>query len=264
MEGSHGEQTKTSRTWDAVIGLLFLGVALLLPVALISYHPRDIPAWVPLISTTTVSNPVMHNLCGVIGAIVAGYLYFLFGAQPPTSGSSFSRAMVGQADDPRLFPAGARGLGISLRPVRRVPASVATVVSSTGERPFASRVRAAGSANGSVKRLRRSAGPVGAPVVLLLIYLVSLILATGFHPILVGRKMWNDWRKARPRPRKNASPRWRKPSAWRPSSASWPSRRKNSSASSAKSPPRRRSSHRGTRRHGAGNPGGVLPRAAHF
>ena len=71
---------KRRGTWDAVIGLILTGLAVLLPVALLSFSPRDIPPWVPLISTTNAANAVMHNLCGVVGAIVAGYLYFLFGA----------------------------------------------------------------------------------------------------------------------------------------------------------------------------------------
>ena len=71
---------KRRGTGDAVIGLSFLGLAVLLPIALITYSPRDIPLWVPLISSGNATNPVVQNLCGVIGAIGAGYLYFLFGA----------------------------------------------------------------------------------------------------------------------------------------------------------------------------------------
>ncbi len=68
--------------WAAVfftgLGLVCLGAYLF--VSLQTYHPRDVPAWAPLISTTNVPPPVTHNLGGTLGALLAGYSLFAFGA----------------------------------------------------------------------------------------------------------------------------------------------------------------------------------------
>ena len=189
---------KRRGTWDAVVGLLFLGVALLLPVALISYHPRDIPAWVPLISTTTVSNPVMHNLCGLVGAIVAGYLYFLFGAAAYLwiiffAGYGLAKLMI------RDFSLRERaGWGFLCVLCGACLLQLQPWFLHGWEKAF--RIEGPGGWIGKwvgEKAFGGPLGPVGAPVVLLLIYLVSLILATGFHPILVVRRMWSNWKKSR-------------------------------------------------------------------
>ena len=182
---------KRNGTWDAVIGLALLGLAILLPVALISYHPRDIPSWVPLISTTTSANPIMHNLCGVVGAIAAGYLYFLFGAAAYLWIIVFGGYGIAKLTT-RDF---------SLR--ERAGWSFLFVLSGAcllALQPWffqgwkaAFRLEGAGGWFGKWVGEKAFGGPlgeVGAPIVLGIIYLTSLVLAIGFHPINVLKRAW--------------------------------------------------------------------------
>ena len=67
-------------TWDAALGLVLTGLAILLFLALVSYQPSDLPPWAKLIYDSNVRSPIVHNLCGIVGAVAAGYLYFFFGA----------------------------------------------------------------------------------------------------------------------------------------------------------------------------------------
>lgn len=192
MGGSFmANKPKRRGTWDAVIGLALTGLALLLFIALISYDPRDIPSWVPLISTTTASNPVMHNLCGVVGAIGAGYLYFLFGAAAwlwiivlggygvaKLTTRDFSiRERVGWAF---LFILS----GACLLQLQPWFFADWRAMQFTAKSPGGWLGLWVGRAFGA------PLGDVGAPVVLSVVYLASLVLAIGFHPISVGRRAW--------------------------------------------------------------------------
>lgn len=64
---------------------LFSGLALVcggvyLFVSLQTYHPDGVPSWAPLISTTTSPSALSANLGGTLGALLAGYMLFSFGA----------------------------------------------------------------------------------------------------------------------------------------------------------------------------------------
>jgi len=189
---------KRRGTWDAVIGLVLLGFALLLPIALISYDPRDVPTWVPLINSTNLRPDVTHNLCGVVGAIGAGYLYFLFGA------AAYLWIIV------------LGGYGIAKLTTRdfslreRAGWSLLFVLSGAclfQLQPWffqgwkaAYRIEGPGGWFGlwlGEKALGQTLGEAGAPIVLGIIYLVSLVLAIGFHPILVVRRSWAQMKKNR-------------------------------------------------------------------
>src|SRR5207302_373594 len=63
-----------------VVGLVLLGLGTLLFLALISYKPKDVPEWMPIISHNAPANHPAQNFIGPLGAIVAGIFYFLFGA----------------------------------------------------------------------------------------------------------------------------------------------------------------------------------------
>ena len=55
-----------------VVGLTLLGVGTLLFLALISYQPRDVPSWVPIISNAALATHANSNFIGPAGAIIAG------------------------------------------------------------------------------------------------------------------------------------------------------------------------------------------------
>jgi S-DNA-T family DNA segregation ATPase FtsK/SpoIIIE len=64
-----------------VIGLLLLLLGLYLFACLISYDPRSVPGWAPLISSFSSRSLSGHqNLGGPLGAILAGYSMFFLGA----------------------------------------------------------------------------------------------------------------------------------------------------------------------------------------
>ncbi len=184
-------RTRGRGTWDVVIGLVLLVAAGLLPIALLSYSPKDVPGWVPLISTTTSTGGQMHNLCGVAGAIAAGYLYFFFGA----------------AAYLWIIFLGGYGLAKLVRRkfLLRDHAGWGFLCILTGAcllhlQPWwfqgwksAFRIEGAGGWIGrwvGEKAFGGPMGPVGAPIVLGILYLVSLILATGFNPLNVTQRGW--------------------------------------------------------------------------
>ncbi len=57
-----------------IVGIALASVALLLLVALVSYDPHDVSA------TTTTPNPIVHNWIGLAGAWTGWLTFFLFGA----------------------------------------------------------------------------------------------------------------------------------------------------------------------------------------
>ncbi|MDF1753408.1 MAG: DNA translocase FtsK [Verrucomicrobiales bacterium] len=73
-------------SWISIVGtqeisaLVFGGIAVLLLLAFISYSPNDLPSWVPFGSGSGVNPDEVNNFVGPIGALIAGYGYFFFGA----------------------------------------------------------------------------------------------------------------------------------------------------------------------------------------
>ena len=65
--------------WSDIPALLMLGTGTLLYLALISYQPSDLPAWVPF-SKYVGSEAPRLNFIGPVGAVVAGIHFFFFGA----------------------------------------------------------------------------------------------------------------------------------------------------------------------------------------
>ena len=62
-----------------IIAVVMLGLGLLHILALISYTPNDIPPKLPFNVTTDYNSPP-HNFIGILGAIIAGVSYWIFGA----------------------------------------------------------------------------------------------------------------------------------------------------------------------------------------
>ena len=182
---------KGYRSWDAALGLLLTGLAVLLFLALVSYSPSDVPSWARLIYDSNARSPIVHNLCGVVGAVVAGYLYFFFGA------ASFLWIIV------------LGGYGIAKLTTRsflireRLGWSFLFVLSGAcllQLQPWflkgwnkAFHIEGAGGWLGKWVGERAFGGPLGemgAPIVLGAVYLASLVLAVGFHPVSVLRNGW--------------------------------------------------------------------------
>ncbi len=73
--------------WNEVFALVLLGVGTLLFLALISYSPKDLPPWIWFSKVSTPNSPA-QNFIGPLGAIVAGFCYFMIG------GASYLLAVV--------------------------------------------------------------------------------------------------------------------------------------------------------------------------
>jgi len=66
--------------WHGAIGLVFLTLALFYFLALISYDPADLPSWCPWLPLSDTPTSLARNLIGRLGAVIAGYTFWMFGA----------------------------------------------------------------------------------------------------------------------------------------------------------------------------------------
>ncbi len=65
--------------YKEVFGMILGGITLLFLLALVSYTPADLPSWVPFSRLSSAAHETV-NFVGPVGAIIAGYAYFFFGA----------------------------------------------------------------------------------------------------------------------------------------------------------------------------------------
>ena len=172
-----------------VIGLTLLGLGTLLFLALISYQPRDVPSWVPIIANSALASRSTHNFIGPAGAIIAGLLYFLIGA-----GSYIVAAVF-------LGYGGAKVVAPGLHIHRRIPWVAGAVLSFSCltdlQRHFLTdwknTMRIPGKGGwlghwlGSL--FHAALGSIGSSILLTLIYVTCLIMMTGIHPIALIRRL---------------------------------------------------------------------------
>jgi len=170
------------------LGLTLLALGALLFLSLISYHPRDVPTWFPLHDYEPANRHTL-NFIGPFGAIIGCVFYSFLGA-----GSYLVAAVL-------LGYGGAKLLQPELRFTRRMAWVVAFVVSGACLAhllPFAfidsPRLNIAGEGGWIGKWIgesivRAALGKIGAAIVLVALYLVSLVLMTGVHPISAIRQL---------------------------------------------------------------------------
>ncbi len=78
-ERSRSTLEPENQAFHTVTGLLLLAGALFSLLALISYDARDLPPWCHL-AISDKASPLAHNLIGRLGALLAGYSLWIFGA----------------------------------------------------------------------------------------------------------------------------------------------------------------------------------------
>jgi S-DNA-T family DNA segregation ATPase FtsK/SpoIIIE len=171
--------------WNEVFGLIALGIGTVLFLALISYDPRDVPSWFQ-ISYISPSNDPTQNFIGPTGAIVAGVLYFAFGAAAYLVACLF------------LGFGGAKLFLPGFRLFRRIPWAILFVLTGAAlaqlqpwflrnwEQEF--KVEGPGGFAGKwigTLFLQNVLGQIGSVIALVVIYLISLIWLTGIRPILI-------------------------------------------------------------------------------
>src|SRR5688572_3548692 len=175
-------------TFHEAIGLTLLGLGTLLFLSLISYTPRDVPTWFPL-HTFDPANRHTLNFIGPFGAIFACVAYSFLGS------AAYLLAAI------LLGYGGAKLLSPSLHLTRRSLWVVAFILSAASlahllQLPLidAPQLKIAGEGGWlgiwiGQNLFRRALGVVGAMIVLVSLYFVSLILMTGIHPVAVIRKL---------------------------------------------------------------------------
>ncbi|MEP6777345.1 MAG: DNA translocase FtsK 4TM domain-containing protein, partial [Chthoniobacterales bacterium] len=181
-------RTTKNDAWNEVYALLLLGVGTLLFLALISYAPKDLPSWVPFSQVSTPNRPA-QNFIGPLGAIIAGFCYFLIGAA-----SYLLAAVLLGFGSAKLFHA-------KLRVTPRIPWIVLFIGSGAcllqlqtqhlrGWRT-AFNIQGPGGWIGyffGKGLLLNWMGTVGSLILLAGIYVTSLILMTGLRPIHIVRQ----------------------------------------------------------------------------
>ena len=172
---------------DEVTGvLLFFGGVLLL-LALGSFDPRDVPSWA-LGTHFPINNPPL-NFVGRVGAVIANVCYFLFGAS-----SYFAAvALVGLGISQCLHQP---NLGIRSGWAFVFVLSWSTlldlqhVILTDWKAKFG--IEGPGGWFGHHLNLvlgRNVLGGLGSLLIFIALMLVSLILATGFHPISALKRL---------------------------------------------------------------------------
>ncbi len=177
---------KTSH-YGEILAVLLLFIGLFYFLALVSYNPKDLPSWV-FFSSEVRGESNSSNFFGPVGAVIAGYSYFLLGA------ASFLVAvlMFGLGGMRFIFPR------ISL--LRKLPWAILFVVSGAciahlqtlflQDWPDAFKILGPGGWLGywlGERCVQAVSGRAGALLILVLIYFTSLILLTGLRPLAVLR-----------------------------------------------------------------------------
>jgi DNA segregation ATPase FtsK/SpoIIIE, S-DNA-T family len=174
--------------WNEVYALILLGVGTLLFLSLISYVPKDLPAWVPFSHLSPPNSPA-QNFIGPLGAIVAGFCYFMIGA------ASYLLAVA-------LLGFGAAKLfNAQLQVSRRAGWIAAFIISGAcilhlqtqflRDWPATFNIQGPGGWVGyalGARLFEQLLGSVGSMILLTGIYVSSLILMTGLRPIHIVRE----------------------------------------------------------------------------
>ncbi len=196
--------------WSEVPAIALFFAGLILFLALLSYHPGDLPSWVPFSTTSKPNSPAM-NFIGPVGAVLAGFSYFLIGAAGYLVAVFW--IVFGVA---RVFTTNLR-----LTPVRIawMILSVFAAACLVQLQPFflqdwQHRFRIEGPGGfvgfwvGEQLFRDRLLGTVGSSMVLGALYLCSVVLLFGLHPIAVLRRSfaaYSEWRVRVAREREDAA-----------------------------------------------------------
>jgi len=191
-------QSRKHNAWNEVIGLVLIGTGTVLFLALISYTPKDVPAWVWFSSISPPNNPA-QNFIGPTGAIVAGFLYLTLGAASYLVATIF----LGFGGSKLFLP--------SFRIIRRLPWAALFIISGaslinlqiwalkTWRHDF--NIMGPGGWTGYWfgMLLLNLLGQIGSMIALAVVYIVSLIWLTGIRPIHAMKQatqgLKDFWRK---------------------------------------------------------------------
>ena len=179
---------RRKRSLDEVTGVLLFFGGILLLLALCSFEPRDVSPWLPYAKYAHSSEfPV--NFIGRVGADIAGLFYFLFGA------ASYFAAMALVGVGIAKFTTPDFRLGIRLGWAFVFVLCWSTLLDLQhvilGDWKEKFNIQGPGGWFGHRIDLvlgRHVLGTLGSGLIFMALALVSLILATGFHPIMALRR----------------------------------------------------------------------------
>jgi DNA segregation ATPase FtsK/SpoIIIE, S-DNA-T family len=169
--------------WNEVLGLICVGVGAVLFLSLVSYTPKDVPSWVWFSYMSPPNNPA-QNFIGPTGAIVAGFLYLVFGAAAYLVTIIF------------LGCGGAKLFLPGFRLAKRVPWAFLFVISGAAVAHLQPWFLGSWKSEFNILGpggwigywiggflLQNALGRIGSLIALSIVYLVSLIWLTGIRPI---------------------------------------------------------------------------------
>ncbi len=201
-------RAQQNRTANEVLGLILLALGTILFLSLVTFEPHQVPAWFPLSEFASASSRSSSNFIGPAGAILACTFYFVLGA------ASYLAAVT------LLGYGGGLLLSVTRPPAQRLPWILAFIFSGAGLlelQPWFLKnwwlltdpKKHFGGPGGLVGEfltgkqhglLRAITGPAGSAILLACLYVTSLVLMTGIHPILLLRqalalpgKLWEKY-----------------------------------------------------------------------
>jgi S-DNA-T family DNA segregation ATPase FtsK/SpoIIIE len=180
--------SRRKRSLDEVGGVLLLFGGILLLLALCSFEPRDVSPWL-FFAKYAHSSDYPVNFIGRVGADVAGLFYFLFGAASYFAAVALVGLGIAKFTTPEFR------LGIRLGWAFVFVLSWSTLLDLQhlilGNWREKFNIQGPGGWFGHRIDLvlgRHVLGSLGSGLIFMALALVSLILATGFHPILALRR----------------------------------------------------------------------------
>ncbi|MGB8354766.1 MAG: DNA translocase FtsK 4TM domain-containing protein [Chthoniobacteraceae bacterium] len=193
-------RAQENRALNEFLGLILLGLGTLLFLALISYEPRQVPAWFPLGRYSGGASYGSTNFIGPLGAIIACCFYFLIGAASYLAAATllgYGGALLLSVTQPptkrlvwigTFIVTGACLLALQpwfLRDWPRLTHAVAMTGNSSSWIGGWAGYRLVDKDHGL---LRNTMGFIGSSILLVCLYVCSLIMMTGIHPILLLRE----------------------------------------------------------------------------
>lgn len=166
-----------------IVAIVLAGVCVMFVLALVSYSPADLPAWVPF-SSQAGQNEMVSNFIGPVGAVVAGYAYFFFGAASFLVPAVLAWWSVQVLSGARPFHAR------NLFSFALLVCSAACLVEFQVWffQDWSVRYNLPKSAGGFFgygvghKMVEQFLGSVGSVIVMSIVYVIALIVITGIHP----------------------------------------------------------------------------------
>ncbi len=179
---SFGSRSVDPYRFHEGVAILLFGIASMLLLSLISYSPADLPSWVPF--SKHGGETEVQNFIGPVGAVVAGYAYFFFGAAayllPAVLGWWAIQILTGAR------PFHARNL--TCFALLAVSGACLIEYQTWFFADWTQRLNLPKSSGGFLgygfgqKVVERLLGSVGSVIVMGIIYTMALIVITGIHP----------------------------------------------------------------------------------